>query len=485
MNLESDLANQFINPSGSNQAFIQHKIKKVVMQLVEHLGNAEQLPSNPFFEKKEDTFFKIPDFPQTDESIQANLAELYTSSMNPANPQYIGHMDSLPSIWSVLGDFIASAINNNLLSLEMSPLLTQIEYSLTRQFAQLFDLPSSSGGVMLSGGTLSNLQALIVARNTKLGNKDGNLFHISKEPVLLASEHCHSSIYKAAMMIGIGGENIIKIKADENSKMDLKDLERQIFEQIKSGKNPFAIIATAGTTVTGNIDPLKEIATLAKRYGLWLHIDAIYGGAVTFSTKHKHLIKGIGFADSISFNPQKWLYVAKTCSMVLFRNFDQMVENFRVNAPYMKEQNNFINLGELSIQGTKHAEVLKLWLSLLSIGKKGYEELIDNCLQLRKYFEKQLRKRSFVELASTPELNIVCFRLKANNLKSLEIDNFNRRLQEYLLSEKNFYLSILPYKNKLWLRSVLLNPFFGKLHIKKLIRYIDDFAKENGLDRNI
>ena len=126
-------------------------------------------------------------------------------------------------------------------------------------------------------------------------------------------------------------------------------MKLQIIEQQKLGKTPFAIVATAGTTVSGNIDPLNKIAEIAKQNDLWLHIDAIYGGAVIFSQKHRHLISGIENANSISFNPQKWLYVAKTCSMVLIRDFENMVQNFRISAPYMKEQDKFINLGEICI----------------------------------------------------------------------------------------------------------------------------------------
>ena len=135
-----------------------------------------------------------------------------------------------------------------------------------------------------------------------------------------------------------------------------------------------------------NIDPLNEISVIANKYDLWLHIDAIYGGAVIFSDTYKHLINGIEKANSISFNPQKWMYVAKTCSMVLFRDFDKMVEKFRISAPYMKDQSSYINLGEISVQGTKYAEVVKLWLSLLSLGKNGYEQLIDYSFDLTKKF---------------------------------------------------------------------------------------------------
>jgi glutamate/tyrosine decarboxylase-like PLP-dependent enzyme len=477
MHIDNHILNQFISPNNSNRQEVENLVHVVTNQLLDFLSNASKKPTNPIIKYCDTAHFQIPEFSQTQNEIQSNLQELYELSMNPANPKYIGHMDSMPTLWSVVGDFIASALNNNVLSLEMSPFITQLEYSLTKQFATLFGLPETAGGVMLSGGTLSNLQALLIARNTKLNIKNGNIFSLKKEPVIFTSEHSHSSIQKIGMMIGIGTENVIKIKTDINSKIDIDDLEIQIKEQIKIGKQPFAVVATAGTTVSGNIDPLTDISKIAKKFDLWFHIDAIYGGAVIFSEKYKHLISGIDQADSISFNPQKWMYVAKTCSMILFRDFDKMVEHFRIAAPYMKEQNAYINLGEINVQGTKYAEVVKLWLSLQSIGKKGYEKLIDYSFYLTEVFEKEIIKRPFLKLTSKPETNILCFRGEPKNIKAENFDNWNENLQQYLVKQTDFFLSLPKYKNDLWLRTVLLNPFLTIEHIKTLFKHIDNYEK--------
>ncbi len=481
MQLDNDILNQFLSPQKSNRAEAETLIKKVTNKLLDFLSNASEKPTNPTLKYLDTVHFKIPEFSQTHNEIQKNLQELYDLSMNPANPKYIGHMDSMPTLWSVIGDFIASALNNNVLSLEMSPFITQLEYSLTKQFASLFALPETAGGVMLSGGTLSNLQALLVARNTKLNIKNGNIFSLKKEPVIFTSEHSHSSIQKIGMMIGIGIDNVIKIKTDINSKLDINDLEVQINAQIKIGKNPFAIVATAGTTVSGNVDPLIDVSKIARKFDLWLHIDAIYGGAVIFSEKYKHIIIGVEQADSISFNPQKWMYVAKTCSMVLFKDFNKMVENFRISSPYMKEQNTYINLGEINVQGTKYAEVIKLWLSLQSLGKNGYGKLIDYSFYLAEEFEKEIFKRPYLKMTSKPEMNILCFRGEPKNIKAKNFDKWNENLQQYLLLQTDFFLSLPKYKNGVWLRTVLLNPFLTIEHIKTLFLNIDNYEKNQSV----
>ena len=483
MQISKQLLNQFISPDNQNRQEVEDLVQKVTGQLLDFLSNASEKPTNPAIEHLDTLHFQIPDFAQTQQQIQTNLQELYELSMNPANPKYIGHMDSMPTLWSVLGDFIASALNNNVLSLEMSPFITQLEYALTKQFAALFGLPETAGGVMLSGGTLSNLQALLIARNTKLGIKNGNVFSVKKEPVIFASEHSHSSIQKIGMMIGIGTENVIKVKTDADSKINVHDLESQINEQLSLGKQPFAIVATAGTTVSGNIDPLAEISELAQKHDLWLHVDAIYGGAVVFSEKYKHLIGSIERADSISFNPQKWMYVAKTCSMVLFRDFSKMVEHFRILAPYMKEQSAYINLGEINVQGTKYAEVVKLWLSLQGLGKDGYEELIDYSFYLTQQFEAEIEKRPFLKLASKPEMNIVCFRGEPTDVEAEDFDDWNENLQQYLINQTDFFMSLPKYKSSLWLRAVLLNPFLTIAHIETLFGHIDDFEMKNRVEK--
>ncbi len=478
MQLKENILNQFINPQGSNKDLVDLKLQNVTNQLLNFFSDAGNKPTNPKFKNFGTQHFKIPSNPKSDEQISSSLQELFDSSMNPSNPKYIGHMDTIPTLWSIIGDYVASAMNNNLLSLEMSPVLTQLEYSITEQFASLFGLPNSSGGLMLGGGTLSNLQALIIARNDKLNISNGNIASLNNEPVIFTSEHSHSSVQKIGMIIGIGTENVIKIKADKNSKMDIQDLERQITEQKKIGKIPFAIVATAGTTVSGNIDPLKKIAKVAKQNKLWLHVDAIYGGAVIFSEKHKHLMNGIEHANSIAFNPQKWLYVAKTCSMVLFRDFKSMIQNFRITAPYMKEQNEYINLGEINIHGTKYAEIVKLWLSLLGLGKSGIRELIDFSFEITETFITEISKREYLKLTSRPELNIICFRAEPNQIQNSMLDKWNEKLQNYLLAKTDFFLSLPRYKGKLWLRTVLLNPFLTKGHIESLFSEIDEFNEK-------
>lgn len=465
--MKARILDNFINPYGENRQTIEELLCKIITQLLDFTSTAAEklcLPEEAI--NIDPDLFGIPETGINLEQINDILQSLYSTSMNPANPQYIGHMDSIPALTSIIGDMVASTINNNLLSLEMSPFLTRLEYQLIKQFATLFGLPESAGGVFLSGGSLSNLQALVVARNSFKGN-----IALSKL-VIFVSEHAHVSIQKAAMVMGLRAESVIKITTNSKYQMDVANLELQIKKQQEQGNLPLAIVATAGTTVTGSIDPLESIANLARTYGIWLHVDAIYGGALIFSDKYKHLLSGIEMADSIAFNPQKWLYIAKTCSMVLFRGFNGMVDNFRINTPYMKEQDELINFGEISIQGSRHAESLKLWLSLLNFGINGYRELIGESYFLTQRLLELVKSRKYLELLTEPDTNLVCFRL---NNGSQSLDELNLELQQYLLRQGNFFVSIPKFKNQNWLRVVILNPFTTEEILNRLFCYIDRY----------
>lgn len=465
----------FIAPDGSNRKEILDLFKRAMMLFIGHISNFESVP--PLNNKLEKTFDEIiPEDPIPIDAIFHELQNVIEVSMNPSHPGYMGHMDSMATTMSIIGDMIAAALNNNMLSIEMSPLFSSLETAVTKEVAGLFGLGKNAGGVLTSGGTLANLQALTVARNFSFKSLQQGIVGLPYQPVILASEVAHTSLQKAAMILGLGTDAIIRVSVNEDSQLNVDDLEAQIQQCRLEKKYPFCVVATAGTTITGSIDNLMAISKIAKRQNLWFHVDAAYGGGVIFSDQHKGLLKGIEFADSVTFNPQKFLYIAKTCSMVLFRNRNLLQENFRISAPYMKE-NPSVNLGEISTQGTRHADVLKLWLSLQHIGKCGYNELIAKTFQLTDYFMSHVKKRTYLSVTNMPQTNVICFRGTPVWLVEDKYDTWNMHLQVYLLEKGNTYFSLQTYRNQRWLRVVLLNPYINETVIDNLFARIDEFYK--------
>uniref|UniRef100_A0A831T7M1 Aminotransferase class V-fold PLP-dependent enzyme n=2 Tax=Thermorudis TaxID=1649508 RepID=A0A831T7M1_9BACT len=467
----------FVDPYGGNRAAVERLARRVLELVLDDLARAAERPPLP-----EDTRLPdvpgIPDAPLEEDALLEQLRELLAGSMNAASPGFIGHMDPMPATISFLGELASAAINNNMLSLEMSPLFSRLESRVLRELATLLGLGAQAGGIMLSGGSLANLQALAVARNQAFGTLERGVAGLASPPVLFASEVAHVSIQKAAMLLGLGTGAVIPIETNGNSQMRPDALERAVDRAKREGKAPFCVVATAGTTTTGNIDPLLEIGRIARRHGLWFHVDAAYGGALIFSESQRWRLDGIELADSVVFNPQKWLYVAKTCAMVLFRDLEQAVHAFRIPAPYMAGPGDFVNLGEISVQGTRHAEILKLWLSLQHLGRQGYARLLDRSYRLTSYFLERVRQRPFLELASEPETNIVCFRGAPGGIPEDRQDAWNAELQQHLLRQARVFLSLPLYRGRRWLRAVLLNPYTDEAVIDRLFSHLDRFASE-------
>lgn len=465
---------QFIDPAGSNKAKTEKTFDSSLRLLIDFLSNANGHDLLPRGVNWSDVNFDLPQEPMNQAHMEDELRRILNLSMNPASTNYVGHMDSIPSAYSIIGSLYASALNNNMFSLEMSPYFTRIEYAIVKQFAQLFGLPETASGVIVSGGTLSNIQAILTARNFHLKSNSGDLSKAPAPLVLFASEHAHVSIKKAAMMSGLGIDSLIAIKSDAQGKMDVNDLQAKIEQAIRDGKSPFAVVATLGTTVTGNIDPIQEIAPICKAHGMWLHADAIYGGAIILSKREKHRLQGIEEANSIAFNPQKWMHISKTCSLLLYRDSNILQQYFGMKAHYTKEQNEYINLSELNIQGTKQADVLKLWLSIQSIGLSGYEKLIDQSYDITRDFVQALRQIPSIEFATEQEMNIPTFRLLgASDEKSNEL---NHSFNEYALKEHNLFFSLPTHQGKLWQRTILLNPFLNHTVIDQVCLAIKRFS---------
>lgn len=356
----------------------------------------------------------------------------------------------------------------NMLSVEMSPVFSELEVQVTEAIADEFGLGPDAGGVLASGGSLANLHALSVARNHTFDIHTSGLSGLDREPVLFASDVAHTSLQKAAMLLGLGTDAVVSVETDDNSRMDPAALQQAIDHAERDGQAPFCVVATAGTTTTGNIDPLSEIHQIADTHDLWVHVDAAYGGALVFSEAEQGRLDGIEAADSVTFNPQKWCYVAKTCAMALFADMDVVHEEFRIGAPYMRGDDAIPNLGELSIQGTRRAEILKLWLTFQHLGREGLAQLIDESYRLTATIRDRVVEHDALELASEPEMNLVCFRAAPPWCPSDEQDELNSQVQRTLLSEHEIFVSLPTYRGNRWLRVVLLNPFTDEETIDRL-----------------
>ncbi len=378
-------------------------------------------------------------------------SQILPRALNLHNPGYMGHMDSVPLAITIWADALIAALNNNMLSEELAPVFTQLEAQLVKWFGRLFGFGNDCFGTLTAGGSLANITALLLARNHHQPQYIFQGVETSNRPlVALISEAAHTSFDKAMNVVGLGRENLIKVATNARGEMDVSALEASIETAIAQGKIPFLIGAIVGTTITGAVDNLPAVAAIAQKYGCWFHVDAAYGGATIFSPHWRHLLKGIELADSITFNPQKWMWVARTCAMLLVKQKQHLSDGFDAHLPYMAD--NSLNFGNLNLQGTRRTDSLKLWLALRSLGTSGFAQLIDHSMQQTSTLRTWVEQSDQIELVCEPTLNIIC--LRSTNP---QVDSATLR-QKWITAGK-LWLSLPIWQGDRILKAVVLHPY--------------------------
>ncbi|PZO44636.1 MAG: glutamate decarboxylase [Pseudanabaena frigida] len=442
------LDSHFLNPDRSNLEAIRKLGYAFVDAIVDSVLDTQ---NQPFVQNS--ASFQI-DIPEQGSELLELLAEVRSQilprTVNFQNPRYMGHMDSVPAAITIWADALISAINNNMLSYELSPVFTQMEVQLIQWFGNLFGMGTDCFGTLTAGGSLANISGLLLARNWKQPQSKnlGNHHNL----VAFVSDAAHTSFEKAMNVIGIGRENLIRVPTNPRGEIILDELESAIKNSIKKGKQPFFVAAIAGTTVTGAVDNIQLVGEIAKRYSCWFHIDAAYGGAGIFTPKLQPLFQGCELADSMTFNPQKWLWVARTCAMLLVKDKKHLVEGFDGELPYMDDRT--LNFGNLNLQGTRRTDSLKLWMALKAMGISGCRYLVERSLDLSDSLSQWVEASTELDLVCEPTLNIVCLKSNDPKLSSAE-------LRQKWIDEGKLWLSLPLWKGDRILKAVVLHPYAG------------------------
>ena len=395
------------------------------------------------------------------EMLLADLQLVMDGAFNPNHPGALAHLDPPPLPASVAADLICAGLNNNMLAEELSPSLSRLERSLTAWLAEQLGLPAGSGGVAASGGTLSNLMALVAARRQRGLAIDGRA-------VVVASIDAHVSLAKALAVMGLPPQALRPVPVDSQGRLDPSALEVELDQLERAGLPVIAVVATAGTTVRGAVDPLSAIAGICQRRGLWLHVDGAIGAVFGLVPAHRHRVAGLEQADSITINPQKLLGITKTSSLLLLARPQTLAEAFHTGLPYMEPSWGGSHGGESGLQGTRPAEILKLWLGLRQLGLVGIEAVLDGAIQRRRQLQAlltpnerlQLVGGSFHLLAFTPQ------QLDAAGSQAWSDRTRQRLLQEQLM------LSRPHYAGRHHLKAVLGNPHTKPAHLENLARVV-------------
>lgn len=408
---------------------------------------------------------EIPIEPASFESYLEYLSSnVISHSIHTSSPRFIGHMTAaLPYFVQPLAKLM-TAMNQNAVKIEtakaFSPyerqalaMIHQLIYNFSDRFyAQHIQNSESTLGILLSGGTTANITALWCARNTSLGPKDDFLgiekegltaaldYYGYKGAVVIGSDLMHYSFEKAADLLGIGTRGLIKIKSDRNNRIDISALRQAVADCRNQNKHIIAIVGIAGTTDSGGVDSLSDMAEIAREANVHFHVDAAWGGPVIFSQQHRHKLFGIERADSVTIDGHKQMYLPMGIGMVFLRD-PIMAQAIEKNASYTMRKGSF-DLGKRALEGSRPAMALFLHAGLNLIGVKGYEFLIDEGIRKTQYMADRIRSLAEFQLLAKPEINLLIYRYIPDSLRESAaknkltesenqlINRFNERLQK-------------------------------------------------------
>ena len=388
------------------------------------------------------------------DALLEDLHLVMDGAFNPGHPGALAHLDPPPLTASVVADLICAGLNNNLLAEELSPSLSRLERSLTGWLAERMGLGEGAGGVAASGGSLSNLMALVVARH-RAG------LHGRADALVFCSADAHVSIGKALAVMGLPGDALRLVAVDGEGRLDPQDLDVQLLQARRSGRPVLAVVATAGTTVRGAVDPIGAIAALCRRDGIWLHVDGAIGAVFALAPAHAPRVPDLGVADSLTVNPQKLLGITKTSSLLLLRQPQLLAEAFATGLPYMEPSWADAHGGECGLQGTRPAEILKLWLGLRQLGDNGIAAVIDGAVTRRRQLEGLLAPLA-LELRGGP-LHLLAF--TPRGLDAAAAEAWSIRCRHSLLDQR-LMLSRPLYGGRHHLKAVLGNPHTGDAELQ-------------------
>lgn len=332
-----------------------------------------------------------------------------------AHPAYFAFIPACSTFPGALGDLIAAAMDIDA-SLWMSAAgPSQLELTVIDWFKEWIGYPSGAAGVLVSGGSAANLTALACAREALLGP-------MSERVVAYASDQSHSSVARAARVMGFRPDQVRVLPTDSSHRIRLDALVGAIDADLADGLRPLVVAANAGATNTGAVDPLPELAQICHERGMWLHVDGAYGGFAALTDRGREALAGIELADSVTLDPHKWLYQPIECGCVLVREGQLLREAFTIDPDYLEDRlGEEVNFSDFGLQLTRTSHALKIWLSFNYFGSDAFRAAIDRSMQLAALAEQHVRATPALELLSPASLGIICFRRRFEGVEDEDL----------------------------------------------------------------
>ncbi len=392
--------------------------------------------------------------------------EVFSHILNICHPRFFAFVPGPSNFVSAMADALAAGFNVFNGSWLGGSAAAALELAVIDWCRCWCGFPEEAGGLFVSGGSMANLTALVAARHVRLNDR-------TERAVIYYSDQTHSSIDRALRVIGFLPEQIRRIPSDPEFRLPLDTLARRIQEDRDAGLRPFAVIANAGTTSTGAIDPLDEIAELCHTQDLWMHVDGAYGAAAVISDRGRKLLHGIERADSLSFDPHKWLFQTIECGCLLLRDAALLKKTYRIMPEYLADVHRNVtevNPCDYGIQLTRGFRALKVWMSIQYFGLDAFRAAVDRGFELAEMAERKLRDMANWELVTPAQMGIVSFRRRDVDEK------FYPRLHDAMLRDGFALATSTVLNGRTALRLCTINPRTKDLDIASTLDWLDALA---------
>ena len=462
----------------------QQAILHTLQQLEDYFEQTRNRRVSPKLDIQAIESFAQADFSQplaVEAAINHVIEGLEKYAVQTPHPGYYGLYNPRANFASILGDLITATYNPQMAAWSHSPFSVEVEAHLIREFGKRFGLPHDSiDGVFTSGGAEANTTAVLCALNHAFPEfANEGVLGISGRPMIYCSEEAHHSVIKAARSAGLGLHSVREIKTNSRQEMEVSILRRTLEEDIQAGCRPFMLIGTAGTTGTGEVDPLPELATMAKERGLWFHVDAAWGGAAILSERLAPLLNGIAQADSITFDAHKWLSVPMSCSLFVTSDPEILSKTFRITTEYMPKDAGELEITDPfthSIQWSRRFIGLKLYLSLLMFGWEGYEAAIEHQTQIGDRLRRLLEAKGW-KIMNATSLPVICF----HHQVYLNDPDFVPWIAQSVVDSGKAWISRYPVNGVPALRACITNSATQESDLTLLVDILE--AKRGDYDR--
>jgi aromatic-L-amino-acid decarboxylase len=420
-----------------------------------------------------------------DELMRELDASIMPGIVQWGHPAFLGYFGSTSNGPALLGEMIAAALNVNAMTWRTSPAATELEGVVLGWIRELIRLPDSFMGIVYDTASVALMHALAAARELAGGDvrKRGLVGRGAELKTLrvYASDQAHSGAEKAMIVLGLGEDNVVRVRSDEQFRMDVRELERAIASDEKSGMRPMAVIATVGTTSTGSIDPVAEIARVCRAHDLWLHVDAAYGGPLAMLPERRDVMAGAELADSVVVNGHKWLFIPLDFSALYTRRPDVLRNVFSLTPEYLRGDataGSAVNYMDYGIQLGRRFRALKAWMVMRAFGREGIEARIREHCRLACLFAEWVAREAYYSVAAPVTMAVVCFRFEPPGISAERCDELNERIVEAVNAGGDAYLTHTTLRGRRAMRIGVGNVLTAERHLAHAWqRIIDEGAR--------